>query len=333
MAQDFLSQDEVDALLKGVAGDAEVPAEAAPADGVRGYDLGRQERIVRGRMPTLETIHERFTRLLRIGLHGFMRRTADITVGAVRTLPYSEFVRNLVVPTNLNVVQLKPLRGNALFVFDPALIFTVVDNLFGGDGRFHTRVEGRDFTATEQRIIQRMLSVVLEDYRKAWAPVHPIQFDYLRSEMHTQFASIASADEVVVVSSFQIELGAGGGELHICIPYASIGPIRDQLYSNLQGGQVETDQRWSRLLAQQVQGADVDLSAQLTRIPLKVRDLLGLKVGDVIDFDLPRAVVAEVDGVPIFECRYGNVNGQYAIKVDKVLAASSRENSMGDEHV
>jgi len=333
MAQDFLSQDEVDALLKGVSGDAETPAEPADTNGVRGYDLGRQERIVRGRMPTLEVIHERFTRLLRVGLHGFLRRTPDITVGPVRTLKYSEFVRNLAVPTNLNVVALKPLRGNALFIFDPALVFTVVDSMFGGDGRFHTRVEGRDFTATEQRIIQRMLAVVLEDYRKAWSPVHPIQFEYLRSEVHTQFASIATANEVVVVCSFNIELGAGSGELHVCIPYGSIEPIRDQLYSSLQGEQVEADQRWARLLSQQVQIADVDLAAHLTQIPLKVRDLLGLKVGDVIDFDLPRSVVAEVDGIPIFECRYGNVNGQYAIKVDRVLAASARENSMGEEHV
>lgn len=333
MAQDFLSQDEVDALLKGVSGDTEAPAAAQPEDAVRGYDLARPERVVRGRMTTLEVIHERFTRLLRAGLHGFIRRTPDISVSPVRVVKYGDFIRNLVVPTNLNLVGLAPLRGNALVVFDPNLVFTVVDSMFGGDGRFQTRVEGRDFTATEQRIIQRMLAVVLEDYRKAWAPVHPIQFDYLRSEMHTQFASIAAENELVVVSTFQIELGSGGGEVHICIPYASVEPIRDQLTNGAPSEHGETDTRWRQMLSLQVQGADVDLSAHLTRIPLKVRDLLGLKVGDVIGFDLPKSVVAEVDGVPIFECRYGNVNGQYAIKVDKVLAASSRENAMGETHV
>lgn len=159
MAEDILSQEEVDALLRGVTGEVEETHEDQVITGVRPYDLGRQERIVRGRMPTLEIINERFVRLFRIGLFNFMRRNAEISVGQVRVLKYSEFLRNLVVPTNLNLVHMKPLRGTALFIFDPNLVFLIVDNLFGGDGRFHTRVEGRDFTPTEQRIIQRLLEV------------------------------------------------------------------------------------------------------------------------------------------------------------------------------
>ena len=149
MSQDFLSQDEVDALLKGVTGETDEVAAATETKGVRPYNLATQERIVRGRMPTLEIINERFARQLRLGLFNFMRRTAEISVGPIRILKYNEFIRNLVVPTNLNLVQAKPLRGTALFIFDPNLVFLVVDNLFGGDGRFHTRVEGRDFTQTE----------------------------------------------------------------------------------------------------------------------------------------------------------------------------------------
>src|SRR5512140_3475050 len=170
MSKEFLSQTEVDALLKGVTGEADEVKKEQDPSGVRPYNLATQERIVRGRMPTLEIINERFARLLRIGLFNFMRRSAEIAVGPVKVVKYSEFVRNLVVPTNLNVVQIKPLRGSALFIFDPNLVFLVVDNLFGGDGRFHTRVEGRDFTQTEQRIIQRMLNVVLDAYEKSWNP-------------------------------------------------------------------------------------------------------------------------------------------------------------------
>ncbi len=156
MAQDFLSQEEVDALLKGVTGEAdEAPAEAGESEGVRNYDLGRQERIVRGRMPTLELINERFARFLRIGLFNYMHRSIEISIGPIKVQKYSEFIRNLAVPTNLNLIHAKPLRGTGLIVLDPNLVFLVVDNMFGGDGRFHTRVEGRDFTATEQRIIQR----------------------------------------------------------------------------------------------------------------------------------------------------------------------------------
>ena len=208
MADNFLSQEEVDALLKGVNGDQDDAAAPEEATGVRTYNLATQERIVRGRMPTLEIINERFARLLRIGLFNFLRRSAEVSVGPVRVSKYSEFIRNLVVPTNLNLVHMKPLRGTALLVFDPSLVFLLVDNLFGGDGRFHTRVEGRDFTQTEQRIILRILDIVFEAYTKSWEPVFPVEFEYIRSEMNTQFANIATPNEVVVSSTFTIELGS-----------------------------------------------------------------------------------------------------------------------------
>ena len=202
--EQVLSQDEVDALLQGVTGgsvDQTRHARAHPPDGLPAYNLGAPDRIVRGRMPTLEIINERFARLLRIGLFNFLRRSAEISVGPVRVSKYSEFIRNLVVPTNLNLVHMKPLRGTALMVFDPNLVFLLVDNLFGGDGRFHTRVEGRDFTQTEQRIIQRILDIVFEAYAKSWEPVYPVEFEYMRSEMNTQFANIATPNEVVVATT------------------------------------------------------------------------------------------------------------------------------------
>lgn len=253
MAEDFLSQDEVDALLRGATGDSEEVQKEEEKGGVRSYNLATQERIVRGRMPTFEIINERFARLLRIGLFNFMRRTVDIAVGPVKVIKFSEFVRNLVVPTNLNMVHMKPLRGTALFVFDPNLIFLIVDNLFGGDGRYHTRVEGRDFTQTEQRIIQRLLNVVFEDYEKSWKSVYPVKFEYIRSEMNPQFATIATPNEVVVTVTFDIDMGNQGGELHVCIPYSMIEPIRDTLYSALQGDHLEVDKRWIKLMSQQVQ--------------------------------------------------------------------------------
>ncbi len=123
MADNFLSQDEVDALLKGVNGDDGEPEAPQDLSAVRDYNLATQERIVRGRMPTLEIINERFARLFRVGLFNFMRRTAEVSVGPVKVSKYSEFIRNLVVPTNLNLVQMKPLRGTTLMVFDPSLVF------------------------------------------------------------------------------------------------------------------------------------------------------------------------------------------------------------------
>src|SRR5690554_3622346 len=161
--QSFLSQDEVDALLAGVTGEESEQSALSPdlPGGVRAYDLASPDRVIRHRMQTLELINERFARRLRSTLLSFMRRNADITVGSIRIQKYSDFERNLPVPSNLNMVTFKPLRGISLFTFDPNLVFLIIDSLFGGHGRYSTRIEGRDFTVTEQRIILRLLEHTL----------------------------------------------------------------------------------------------------------------------------------------------------------------------------
>jgi flagellar motor switch protein FliM len=320
MADNFLSQEEVDALLKGVNGDQDDAAAPEETSGVRTYNLATQERIVRGRMPTLEIINERFARLLRVGLFNFLRRSAEVSVGSVRVSKYSEFIRNLVVPTNLNLVHMKPLRGTALMVFDPGLVFLLVDNLFGGDGRFHTRVEGRDFTQTEQRIILRILDIVFEAYTKSWEPVFPVEFEYIRSEMNTQFANIATPNEVVVSSTFTVELGSVSGQIHFCMPYSMIEPIRDALTSSLQGEALEIDKRWIRLMTQQIQVAEVELVATLGNGRATFDEILNMKVGDIIPLNVSEQIQATVDGVPVMDCTYGVLNGQYALKVEKLIA-------------
>ena len=322
MADNFLSQEEVDALLKGVNGDQDDAAAPEETSGVRTYNLATQERIVRGRMPTLEIINERFARLLRVGLFNFLRRSAEVSVGSVRVSKYSEFIRNLVVPTNLNLVHMKPLRGTALMVFDPGLVFLLVDNLFGGDGRFHTRVEGRDFTQTEQRIILRILDIVFEAYTKSWEPVFPVEFEYIRSEMNTQFANIATPNEVVVSSTFTVELGSVSGQIHFCMPYSMIEPIRDALTSSLQGEALEIDKRWIRLMTQQIQVAEVELVATLGNGRATFDEILNMKVGDIIPLNVTEQIQATVDGVPVMDCTYGILNGQYALKVEKLIANS-----------
>ncbi len=330
MADNFLSQDEVDALLKGVGGDTDDDLPAGDGEGVRDYNLATQERIVRGRMPTLEIINERFARLLRIELFNFLRRGVEVSVGPVRITKYSDFIRNLVVPTNLNLVHMNPLRGTALMVFDPTLVFLMVDNLFGGDGRFHTRVEGRDFTATEQRIIQRILNIVFETYSKSWEPVYPVQFEYIRSEMNTQFANVATPNEVIVAITFNVELGASSGEIHFCFPYSMVEPIRDMLTSPLQGEVLGADKRWVKLMTQQVQAAEIEIVANLAKTKMHLGNVLNMKVGDVIPLNIPESIEAQVDGIPIMQCKYGMFNGQYALRVEKLLRSNSTEYIKGE---
>lgn len=320
---EFLSQDEVDSLLKGVTGEADEAAEPEDAPGtVRAYNLASQERIVRGRMPTMEIINERFARLFRIGLFNFIRRTPEISVGPVRVLKFGEFIRNLHVPTNLNIIQAKPLRGNGLFIFDPNLVFLVVDNMFGGDGRFHTRVEGREFTQTEQRIIQKMLEVVFETYGKSWESVYPLVFEFVRSEMNPQFANIATPNEVVIVTTFDIELGGNGGAFHVCMPYSMLEPVKDLLYSAMQGEHQAMDQRWLQLMSKQVQSASVELVATLGQAKVTFEQVLKMKSGDVVPLEVGENVTASVDGVPVLECKYGAFNNQYALKVEKVISVN-----------
>jgi len=336
MAYDkFLSQDEVDELLKGVSGESDAPAaSSAPAideGGVRPYNLATQERIIRGRLHTLEIINERFARALRTALFNFIRRGADISVGSVRIEKYGDFVRNLPVPTNLNLVHMKPLRGTALFVYDPNLVFLVVDNLFGGDGRFHTRVEGRDFTQTEQRIIRRMLDLTLNSYGQAWRTVHPIEFDYVRSEMHTKFANIAGANDAVVTTAFHIELGAVGGQLHICIPFSMIEPLRDLLMNPLQD-EVEVDKRWLGQLSTQLRAAEVELVAEFTHLQSTVAEVLAMRAGDVLPIDLPEKLFGKVDGVPVMQCGFGTMNGQYALRVERMINYQDSDSNKETDH-
>lgn len=327
MSSDFLSQDEVDALLRGVTGESDEPEaeETEAAGGIRPYNLATQERIVRGRMPTMELINERFARYLRIGLFNYMHRNTEVSVGPIKVQKYGEFVRNLVVPTNLNLVTAKPLRGTGLVVFDPNLVFLVVDNMFGGDGRFHTRVEGRDFTPTEQRIIQGMLGVVFTEYCKAWAPVYKIDMEYVRSEMNSQFANIATPSEIVVATTFSLEMGGAQAEMHICFPYSMIEPIREMLYSTMQSDHLTQDKRWINLLSRQLQTAEVELVCNLGHARVTLRDIVNMRVGDVIPLNVPDLVQLVADGVPVLEGRYGVLGGQYAVKVERFLASEDAD--------
>jgi len=321
--KDFLSQDEVDALLKGVNEETieSVSSDQSTSKDPRPYNLASQERIVRGRMPTLESINDRFVRLLRVGLFNFVRKASEVTVGPLQVIKYGEFIRNIAMPSNLNIVMIKPLRGQGLIVIDPALLLQIVDNLFGGVGRTLNISEGREFTATENRIVQNLLSVIFSEYEKAWQPIYPIKCEFVRSEINTRFASIALPTEVAIVSSFNITLGDGvSGDFHICLPYTMIQPIRDILYSSLQGDQTEVDGMWVKLLRQQIQLAEIDLISNLCETSATLRQIMHMKKGDIVPLEIPEAVVAKVDGVPIFECKYGASNGQYALKVGKVLS-------------
>ncbi|MGM8849134.1 flagellar motor switch protein FliM [Salinicola halophyticus] len=318
---DLLSQEEIDALLNGVSGgDDDKPADDSQSGRqTRPFDPANQHRVIRERLQALDIINERFARLFRMALFNLIRRSADITVSGVRYQSYSEFARNLPVPTNLNLISLKPLKGTALLVFPPGLVFMVVDNLFGGDGRFLTKSDGREFTATEQRIIQRLMSLALEGYEDAWKSIYPLEIDYMRSEMQVRFANITnSPNEIVVNSTFHLEVGNLASDFNICIPFSMIEPIRDILSSPI-GALDSDDTQWESRMAGEIKQTQVELIADFAEIPSTIGDVLALEVGDILPIDLPKTLGVRVDGVPVMACEYGTRHGQRALRVKHLI--------------
>lgn len=314
---DLLSQDEIDALLHGVSsGDVDTePTDDGGVEGVRGYDFTSQDRIVRGRMPTLEMVNERFARYFRISLFNMLRRTPEIAVGGVQMLKFAEYVHSLFVPTSLNLLKVPPLRGTALLVFDPKLVFIVVDNFFGGDGRFHAKIEGREFTPTELRVIKMLMEQCFKDMKEAWTPVMKLGFDYLNSEVNPHFANIVSPSEVVVVSTFHIELEGGSGDLHMTMPYSMLEPIRELLDAGLQSDRAEQDDRWIMALRDEVKEARVELSVSLCEAKIPLREVASLKTGDIIPIELPPMVTVCAENVPVFRGTYGVAHGNSAVQL------------------
>jgi flagellar motor switch protein FliM len=324
-SSDLLSQDEIDALLHGVdSGEVETASDEVVAPGeARSYDFTSQDRIVRGRLPTLEIINERFARYLRTSLFSMLRRSADISVSGVQMLKFSEFVHSLFVPTSLNITRLSPLRGKALFVLDPKLVFSIVDNFFGGNGRFHAKIEGRDFTPTELRVVQMLLGTVYKDLQQAWQPVLDIEFQHVNAEVNPQFANIVSPSEVVVVTTFNIDLEAGGGDFSICLPYSMLEPIRELLDAGVQSDRGERDERWELAMREEVMGASVEISSLLGEAILPLRVLAGLRVGDIIPLDVRGEVELCAESLPICRGQLGVHNNSYAIKISEWIERSS----------
>lgn len=313
---DVLSQDEIDALLHGVDSGS-VKTEDVPAAGeARQYDFTNQVRIVRGRMPTLEMINERFARLFRTALFNMLRRAPEVAVAPVRMQKFSEYVHSLHVPTNLNLVKILPLRGTGLVVLDPKFVFAVVDNFFGGSGRF-AKIEGREFTATETRVIHMLLKHVFACVKEAWSHVARLDIEYINSEINPHFANIVSPTEIVVITSFHCELDGGGGDVHITMPYAMIEPMRELLDAGVASDRVEHDERWGQALREEIEDAEVELSTLLGRSRMTMQQLLDMQVGDIIPCDFTGRATILAEDVPVFRGTFGVSHGQQAVQIEE----------------
>lgn len=315
----ILTQEEVDSLLQGLSnGEIETKqVQEEEPDGIRRYDLTSQDRIIRGRMPTLEIINDRFARLHRVALSGSMRRVVDITVTQMEMIKFGEFVRTLPVPTSLHVLKMEPMRGHVLLVVESRLIFNLVDCFFGGTGRSNFKIEGRDYTSIEHRVIHKVVQGVLKDLDHAWKPVIDISFQFVRSEVNPQFAIIVPPTDVVIVVHFELELERMIGKMILCLPYSTIEPIRAKLSASYQSDQLEVDAGWIERFKKRLYEVEVGVNAELGKTRIRGREILQLEVGDILmlDQDVDEPLVVRVGGVPKFKAFPGTSKGNMAFRV------------------
>lgn len=329
---ELLSQAEIDTLLHGVDSGA-VDTEPAAARGeARPYNLAARDRIVRGRLPTLEMIDERFSRLFHASLFGLLQRSPELSSYGIKMQKFGEYVESLYVPASLNLIRVTPLHGTALVMLEPGLVFALVDTYFGGGGRFHSKIEGREFTATETRVVQLLLKLAFADLHEAWSPVMKLQFEHLQSEINPHFANIVAPSEVVVVSRFGIMFDGHGGEFHIALPYSMIEPIRDQLDTGVQSDRGDRDEHWSHALREQIDDIEVDVFSVLATPTMTLKEIVGLAPGDIIPIDLPDEIKLHADHIPIASGRLGISNGNVAIKIAHLLRHTRKPPSGEPSH-
>lgn len=319
---DILSQDEVDALLRGVqAGDVSTEdAKKKIMGGIRSYDLTNQERIVRGRMPGLEMANERFARLFRTSVSGLMMKFVDISIQNVQVIKFGEFMRTIPFPSSINIFTMEPLKGYALCVLEAPLVFAFVEFFFGGDSVRNVKSEGRSFTSIEQRVIKKVITMALHDLASAWNGIENIQPEHVSSEMNPQFVTIVTPSEITIKIEVHIEVEDFTGKLHFCIPYSTIEPVKDKLYSGIRGNKFEVDQRWVARLKDILMGSRVKVVAEIGRMRMNFGDLMNLKKGDVLTLGKSTTddLAIKVENVHKFGGRPGFSRGNQAVRITKI---------------
>jgi len=320
---DILSQDEVDALLRGVQS-GEIGTEEAKQKimtGIRPYDLTSQERIVRGRMPGLEMANERFSRFFRNSVSALVMKFVDISIHSVAVVKFGEFMKTIPFPSSINIFKMEPLKGYSLLVLEAPLVFAFVEFFFGGASVRNVKSEGRAFTSIEQRVIKKVVTMALQDLATAWGGISPIAPEHVGSEMNPQFVTIVTPSEIVIKIEVHIEVEDFTGKLFFCIPYSMIEPVKEKLYSGIQGDKFDLDQRWVGRLKDILLGSPVTVTAEIGNAILTFSDLMNLHEGDVLTLNKSTTddLVMKVEEVPKFSGQAGYSRGNQAIRITKVL--------------
>jgi len=329
-----LSQSEFDALLaavsEGEVGDSSGSSSAGPAasSGPRdervivSYDLTSQDRIIRGRLPQLDVIYEKFMRAFRVTLSSALRKIASITLASTDFLKFGVFINTLPMPTCMSVLRFQTLRGSALLVIESKLAYALVDSFFGGVDRPYTKIEGKDFTQIELSIVHKVVNLAIDDLEAAWESVEKIGCSFVRTEVNPQFVGIVPPTDVVIASIFDVELENANGTITIVIPYSTIEPIKQKLSSGFQVESDQTDKRiWTSIICDQLMETELNLAVNLGHSQITLEQMMRLKAGDVIplDQDSSGELAIEVEGVTKAKGFYGYHHGAVAMQVTEVV--------------
>lgn len=312
--EEVLNQDEIDALLGGDEESGEVKEVGDPSQ-PRVYDFSHEDRVIRSKMPNLETINQRFIRNFRIQLYNFLRKTPEVTYKGIETYKYSDYLDSLSLPISFNLIKMPPLKGSALLVFDSNLVYSLVECLYGGDGKQHTKIEGREFSPTEDRMVHILMDIIFKEMKECWGSVLPIDFEYKNTEVNPAMANFVQGSDIVVSSQFNVELESGGGAFHLTIPYMAMEPVKEVLTSNVRTEKDDSNDRWVHAIQQQVLNAEVEMNCILAKKEIKLRDVLHFEQGTFIPIELPEYPTLLAEGIKIFKSKFGVHEGKYALKV------------------
>jgi len=328
--EQILSQDEVDALLKGIAG-GEIEEIEEPIDteslGYMPYDFSRQDRLVQIKMPTLEVINDAFLRYIRASLSSSLRRIIDITSVPMELERFGAFVRTLPVPSSLQIFKMDPFRGLALLVLEPRLVFAFVESFLGGSGRRNIRIEGRDFTPIEHRLIRRIVNIIFGDMERAWHSLQPVKIQYNRSEINPQFAKICEPEDVVIISKFEVDMERSVGSITICLPLNNLETIKQRLMTTFQREKGEDDIAIQKILSENILNTPVDISVELGRSMIPAGDIMELAVGDIIQLDHRKddPLPAYVAGTRKYMGKPGIFRGNKGFQIVKMVWDQDRD--------
>ena len=323
MTEKILSQDEVDALLKGVAS-GEIDTEEARdkiIGGVRPYDFTNQERIVRGRMPGLEMANDGFARLFRGSMSSILAKFIDISIQTVEIIKFSDFIKTIPVPSSINLFKMEPLKGLSLLVLEAPLVFAFIEFFFGGSSAKHVKSEGRAFTAIEQRVVQKIVKLALKDMETAWHGIATIHPEYVSSEINPQFVTIVTPAEIVISIEVLIEIEDFTGKMFFCFPYSMLEPFKEKLYSGIHGNKFEMDRRWSMVMKEALLGMSVNVTAEIGTMVLNFSDVINFEPGTILNLNksVTDELVVKVENSPKFKGVPGVSHGNQAIKLTKVI--------------